>query len=408
MRETLSHAPHTTTCPSNPTRGDTGRTSLPRDGGRRSADPKRILHIFGCMNRGGAEIRALEIMRYIDPSTCDFHFCTMSGRAGALDGDIQSAGGTIHPLWLGPLFPAKFRRLLRTYRFAAVHSHVQLFSGWLLRLAHQEGIPIRIAHFHSSRDNHGGGLRRACQRRLMRYWIDQHATDIVAVSDATLAGAWNPNWRMDPRCRVIYTAVDVERFRITVDRSAVRRDFGFPDGSTMVIHVGSQQDAKNHCRLIEIFAAIVRRDGNARLLLIGRSDVRIERRIRKRAAELGVSERVVCAGERRDVPRLLNAADVMVFPSIWEGLPGAVLEACAAGLPVLATDDSFMYQIAAQCRNVRCLPLAAPDEVWAHAAEALARGRGRHDEQPTDAAPDSRLFSIAQYAREWQQVWARD
>ena len=64
----------------------------------------------------------------------------------SLDGEIEALGGTIHPVPLAPRFPWQFRRLLRTHRFTAVHAHVQLFSGWLLRLAHLEKIPIRIAH----------------------------------------------------------------------------------------------------------------------------------------------------------------------------------------------------------------------------------------------------------------------
>jgi glycosyltransferase involved in cell wall biosynthesis len=240
----------------------------------------------------------------------------------------------------------------------------------------------------------------------MRHWIDRYATDIVAVSAATMSAAWARDWRRDPRCRVIYTAIDPEPFRIPVDRTAIRRELGVPDGSLLVIHIGSQQEAKNHGRVIEIFGAIHRRRDNARLTLVGRPDPRIEPRLRMRAAELGVSDRLLMLGERNDVPRLLRAADVMVFPSLWEGLPGAVLEACAAGLPVVATDGSFMDEIAARFESVRCLSLAAPDGAWAEAADALVRERAARGAACLDRDPANRLFSVAQYAREWLEVWA--
>ena len=242
----------------------------------------------------------------------------------------------------------------------------------------------------------------------MRHWINQHATDIVAVSGATMAAAWSPSWDRDPRCRVIYTAIDVEPFRGEIDRTAVLNEFGLPDTAKIVIHVGSQQEAKNHHRLIGIFAAIFRRDQNTRLLLVGRPDPTVEQRIRERAAELGILAQVIFAGERTDVPRLLKAADVMVFPSIREGLPGAVLEACAAGLPVVATDLPFMHEIAAQVPNVRCVSLDAGDEEWARAADALEREPLPVTMERTSPASGSRLFRMDHYAHEWRQVWERD
>ena len=78
---------------------------------------------------------------------------------------MSALGGEVHPVKLGLDFPWKFRRLLSEHRFGAVHSHVHYSSGFILRLAAQAGIPVRIAHFRSTHDDHGDTLRRRLQRR---------------------------------------------------------------------------------------------------------------------------------------------------------------------------------------------------------------------------------------------------
>src|SRR4029077_16843152 len=91
---------------------------------------------------------------------------------------------------------------------------------------------------------------------------------------------------------------------------------------------------------------------------------------------LGIAERVVFAGTRRDVPRLLGAADLMIFPSSREGLPGAILEAAAAGAPVLATGLPWILEISQRLMDVRCLSLSQADETWAAAAVGMIACRG--------------------------------
>ncbi|MFN8944113.1 MAG: glycosyltransferase family 1 protein, partial [Pseudobdellovibrionaceae bacterium] len=96
----------------------------------------RILHIFGKMDRGGAEMRTLELMEKLsNEKQFLFDFCVLSGQPGELDSKIRSLGGEVHYLKLNFAFTNQFRRLLRTKKYDAIHSHVHLFSGYLLKLA---------------------------------------------------------------------------------------------------------------------------------------------------------------------------------------------------------------------------------------------------------------------------------
>jgi glycosyltransferase involved in cell wall biosynthesis len=163
--------------------------------------------------------------------------------------------------------------------------------------------------------------------------------------------------------------------------------------------------AKNHVRLVAIVAALARRLPAARLILVGRGGNEIESAVRRAVAAAGLQDRVHLLGERDDVARLLAAADVMLFPSQWEGLPGAVLEAAAAGLPVLASDLPCVGEIAARLPLVHCLPLEASDEVWAQTLRERLFAADRPSRETARRQFAETPFSIEQCVDQLAQIW---
>jgi glycosyltransferase involved in cell wall biosynthesis len=317
-------------------------------------------------------MRTLELFRRVDRQRYRFHFCVLSGLPGELDEPIRALGGEIHYLPLNVTFPWRFRRLLREHRIGVVHSHVHYFSGYLLRLAAKEAVAVRVAHFRNTHDGYGKNIRRRLQRLVMRRWIDHYSTSILSVCEGAMEYAWGKKWTLDSRCRVVYNGLELSPFSLPPDRDSVRKEFDLPPDSRLYVHVGRMDPQKNHTRVMSIFAEIVRRDPRAYLLLIGRGGNQIEGAVREQAALGGLAARVRFAGERPDVPRLLKASDLLLFPSLWEGLPGAVLEACAAGLPVLASDLSGVKEIARYFPNVSAFSLGANDDQWASMALTAA------------------------------------
>lgn len=337
---------------------------------------KRVLHVFGRMQRGGAEMRTVDVMRYIDRARFDFRFCTLSGMPGDLDPAIRALGGEVYPAKLSPTFPFRFVQLLRALQVDVVHSHVELFSGFILWLARQAGVGARIAHFRNTSDGHPPTVRRRVQRGVMRNLLNANATKILAVSEGAMDESWSREWRTDPRCAVVYNGLPRDEFVRNRDMKGVREEFGLPLDAELLVHVGRMDPAKNHERVVKIFANIFRQRPRARLLLVGRGGNDIERRVRALVRDHRLEETVVLAGVRDDVPRLLCGADLLLFPSQWEGLPGAVLEACAAGLPVVASDLPGIREIAVHCPTVAVVSLSAPEDEWARCAvAALASGR---------------------------------
>lgn len=314
-------------------------------------------------------MRTLELMRHVDRELFRFEFCVLTGLPGELDDEVRDLGGVIHYVGLGPLFLMRFPLLVRHRGFNVVHSHVHLFSGLILLLAAAVGVPVRLAHFRNTHDGHVTTLRRRVQNRLMKYLLNCSATKIVAVSEGAMTSTWGPDWRSDSRCEVVYNGFDFSRFDSDEPPAAVRMEFGMPHNCRLFIHVGRMAPAKNHEKILAIFKEIAQRDKAARLLLVGRGGNAIEAWARQLCLQLEMADKVIFAGERSDVSRLLKAADLMIFPSLWEGLPGAVLEACAAGTPILASDLPGISEIKRIFPDmVTCLPLTVCDAEWAAAA----------------------------------------
>jgi glycosyltransferase involved in cell wall biosynthesis len=242
----------------------------------------------------------------------------------------------------------------------------------------------------------------------MLHLIDKYATDIVACGEGTMDAIWRDGWRSDPRCRVIYNSVDVAQFEEPVDRNRVRAELGVPLDAPLFVHMGREAPEKNHRRLLEIFAEIGKAAPDARLVLAGEGTDDPNGITSRGVRELGIANRVLALGIRHDVPRLLNAADTLLLPSLWEGLPGVVLEACAAGVPVLATDLPGVREIASRLALVRYLPLDADSPEWAAAALALPAEAARLKLRDTAIDRFRRsVFDVNRAAAGHREVWAR-
>ncbi len=364
---------------------------------------RRVLHIFGRMQRGGAELRTLDILRRLDRTELRFDFCALSGLAGELDSEIESLGGEVHHISLGYKFGHQFRALLRRRHYDAVHSHVHFASGYILRLAAAERVPIRINHFRTTHDGQPDSLRRRLQRWALRKWIDRYATCILAVSQGTLSAVWPRGPKPDPRCEVLYNGLDPHTYQVVPDPAGVRSEFNIPLDAKVCLHVGRMDPAKNHLRLLQIFKELLHLKPDAYLILAGRSEESIDAVLRTYLTREGISHHVRFAGTRSDVPRLLRASDLLILPSLWEGLPGAVLEAAAAGTPAYVSDLAGCREIAAYFGSVRCLPLSDSDQFW---AQALCSGLDNQAPVLEPGCFEQSPFDMSRALPKWSALYA--
>jgi glycosyltransferase involved in cell wall biosynthesis len=302
----------------------------------------RVLHVVGRMNAGGVETWLLRVLRRIDRRQLDMDFLVHDERPGLYDDEIRRLGSAVIccPCPRRPWrFARSFGRVLHEHGpYDAIHSHVHQYSGFVLKLARSAGIARRIAHSHNDRAAAGSGmgLWRRAYVAISRHWLRRHATAHLACSRSAGVSLFGPLWPTDCRARVVHCGIDLAEFATPADGAAVRKELGLAPDAFVLGHVGRFFPQKNHRFLLDIAAEAARREPRVRLLLSGEGPLRAE--IDAQAAALGLGDRVTTLGVRRDVPRLLAAVDVFVFPSLWEGLPLAVLEAQAAGLPCVVSD----------------------------------------------------------------------
>jgi glycosyltransferase involved in cell wall biosynthesis len=358
----------------------------------------RVLHVFGRLLRGGAELRTIELVEALAAEGVRSDFLVLTGLEGPLDDRVRAAGGDVLKLRLGPAFPGSFFRLLQSRRYDVVHSHVHYFSGIVLAIALAARVPGRVAHFRSAvvNDRADSRLRRA-QLALCRWCLDRSATDILAVGEGTMERAWGPDWRTDARCRIVYNGIPAERLR------------GLPDvapAGPSIINVASVQPLKNQFRLVGILRRCLREMPELTLVVVGREIDDYGDTIRRAAADAGIAGRVHLMGEVDDPIPLLASSSLMILPSRWEGLPGAVLEACATGLPVLASDLPGTRELARHFPGVVLLPLEDDDETWASAALRLIRG-GRQSPSEAAASFAASAFTIARARDAHYEIWSR-
>lgn len=293
----------------------------------------RVLHIVTYMGRGGLETMLMNYYRNIDRSKVQFDFLVHRDFEADYDKEILSLGGKIyHVSRLIPWSKSYKKELCHFFtehpEYKIVHVHQDCLSSVALKCAQKCGIPVRIAHSHTS--NQTKNLRYIIKRYYMKK-IPQYATDLFACG--AKAGIWMFG---NQKFNILPNAVDIEKYAFSETiRNEMRKELGISDEFT-VGHIGRFGKEKNHEFLIEVFRQIKNFNKNSKMLLVGNGEE--FENIKRKVISLGMEKDVIFTGVRPDVNRLLQAMDVFVFPSLYEGLPVTMIEAQAAGLQCVISD----------------------------------------------------------------------
>ena len=326
--------------------------------------PIRVLQVFAALDSGGVSNFVMNLYREIDTEKIQFDFAMTAGEKSFYDDEVLSRGGRIFYLDTTKDVTTNLRRILREEGpFQVVHSHVFFYSGLVLAEAKKAKVPVRIAHAHNAHTGESRSVPRIAYERGMQMLIRVNATQMLGCSEKACRYVFGDKIMKDPRAAVMPDGIDCERFAFNPQvRGQVRKEYGL-EGKFVVGHVGHFNPAKNHEKILSVFAEVCRRRNDAALLLVG--DGELEQNVRNRVSELGLTDRVVFAGAHRDVERFYQAMDVFLFPSRYEGFGMAMIEAQASGLGCIAS-DVVAYETAVN-RDVKFLKLQLSDTEWANA-----------------------------------------
>jgi glycosyltransferase EpsF len=220
-----------------------------------------------------------------------------------------------------------------------VHSHVYLFSGFVLALARLEGISTRIAHIHPTQDWAGRerpSLARPIYRWLMVNSINANAVHLLFASHQAQAAFARLGGRQAPNSRVLYCGIDFAKFAEHSSRQATRQELGIPDNAKVVLTVGRFVPHKNHRHLVEIARQVRAVRDDVIFLLVGTGPLLSE--IQNLVSERGLSACFRFVPSLEEIASVYRAADLFLFPSLMEGFGRVVVEAAASGLPIVASD----------------------------------------------------------------------
>lgn len=305
-----------------------------------SAEPIRVLNLFTIMNRGGAETMVMNYYRNIDRNKVQYDFMVHRQERGAYDDEIEALGGRIYRMPpVRPWTANEYRRIVRGFyaehpEYRIIHSHMSELGYYDFMEAEKAGVPVRICHAH----NRPYGLDlKSPVRWYYKTMMRPHITDLFTCGEES--ADWLFGRKNRSRFVQMNNAIDAKQYAYCLQtRQRMRRTLGIAEDQLVIGHVGRFDPQKNHKLIIDIFQAVRMENPKAILLLVGYDSGEGGKEIHQKVDQLGLTPWVKFLGVRSDVADVMQAMDVFLFPSLFEGFGIVALEAQASGLPALVSE----------------------------------------------------------------------
>ena len=368
-----------------------------------------MLQVFSTLGVGGAEVWLMALLKHFQKVADDLPVrlkvdVLLTGGPGEFDDEARALGARLFYVpysrrKLQRFIPA-FRKVLAAGQYHAIHDHQDYAAGMHFFFGLGQLPTVRAVHVHNPAMNIDYFASSAVRRMVLKTGktlVGRLATHILGTSRQILTeyGFDDPQFSRLPR-QAAHCGFDVSRYQITKANhpAEVRREFGWSDAARVILFVGrldSNCNQKNPAFALEVAKRCIERDPDIQMLVVGGGD-ELRRGFEVQARAWGLADRIRFTGIRSDVPRLMLGSDLLLFPSIAEGLGMVAVEAQAAGLKVLASDTT-PRECTVVAGAVEFLPLADGASRWA-AAVCRILDMPALDKNKCNAAVRASAFSI--------------
>lgn len=339
--------------------------------------PIRVLHVVGGMNNAGLEVFIMNIYRKIDREKIQFDFAVLNKSETYYFEEIKSLGGKIYiqddpkVVGLKKFEQGLYKTIQENGPYECVHSHIYYFNGSILKVAKKCNVRVRISHSHNTKDGKKDGLIRYLYRKYMQMLILKNATHTIGCSQEACQALHGYNSLNNGRSNILPNAIDLQPYaNLSMDKNENRKKAQLPLDIPLIGHIGRFVEQKNHKYLIDIFEAFSKKNPSAKLVLVGDGPLRAD--MQKIVEDKKLTDKVLFLGIRKDIPSILGSLDLFVFPSLFEGLGIAVIEAQASGINCLIS-DTIPSEVDLNIGLINKLSINEPAEKWSEKMNELIR-----------------------------------
>ncbi len=378
----------------------------------------RVLHVFSSLGMGGAETWLISLLRYFRdhavelPARVQVDVLLTGGEKSLLDDEAAALGARLFYLRFGKRnlvdFIRGFRRVLAEGNYDAIHDHQDYIAGVHLLLGTGLLPPVRIAHVHNPyyhRSNGTNGVTARAINYTGKFLVSRIATRVTGTS-RQIVGEYGFHESSSARVQLdaAHCGFDVNQYRGDRGKahSDLCREMNWPDCSRIILFTGRLSGAemlykgirmthKNPAFALAVARDCIAQDSRIRMAMVG-AGAEEKTEFEEQIADWGLTEEIRLLGVRSDVPRLMLGSDILLFPSVAEGLGMVVVEAQAAGLRVLASDTTPRESVVIP-ELIAFLALAAPPALWASEVLRLIEIEAPDLQQCNNRISDS-AFSI--------------
>ena len=361
-----------------------------------------VLHVFGKLNRGGAESRVMDLYRNVDRTKVQFDFMQHTTRVCDFQPEIEQSGGKVYHVppfrfWNYFSYCKAWKQFIKEHpEIRIVHGHMTSTASIYLPIVHKKGV-FTIAHSRNAGVDKGikGKLTKFLRRNLK-----EKCDRCFACSKLAGEAVFGKEAMEQGKVTIIPNAIDAARFTFDPEvRKQKREELHIRQEEFLIGEVGRFDPQKNQKYAVEILAECRKKNFPAKLILIGEGP--LMETVRQQVEELKLQEYVIFTGLQKNVVPFYQAMDFFLLPSFYEGLPGVAVEAQASGLRGILSDAITTETAMTSLMEFRSVQ--EPAEVWADRIMAC----GHYERQNTLKEMQEAGFDVKNLANRLQDFYLR-